>query len=135
MKSQRLTLIILVMLGFSLTFSACGGSKEVEYEVELKEFSFTPGSISAPAGATVMLTLNNIGLLEHEFVIMKLGTTATLPFDADDEPNVYWEGEVEPGEKETCEFVAPSEPGEYQVVCGTAGHLEQNMMGKLIVTK
>ena len=65
--------------------------------------------------------------------IMKLGTEATAPFAEDDQQNVYWEAKLNRGETETLTFTAPSVPGEYQIVCGTPGHLELGMKGLLIV--
>ena len=34
---------------------------------------------------------------------------------------------------ETVTFTAPTEPGEYQVVCGIEGYLEGGMLGELVV--
>ncbi len=114
--------------------SACA-PKEYRFNVKMEEFKFIPDSFSVPAGAQVTMELENTGALEHELVIMLLSKDATLPFDDDDEANIYWEAELQPGTKQTITFVAPSEPGEYQLVCGTAGHLEQGMKGVLTVTE
>jgi uncharacterized cupredoxin-like copper-binding protein len=126
-----------VIFGLSLLLSLIAlagcGAREARLQVEMGDFKFTPTDFEVPAGAKVTISANNTGTLEHEFVIMKLGTTATIPFDDDDEPNIYWEIEVEPGKSAVDEFTAPAEKGEYQVVCGTAGHMEQNMIGKLVV--
>jgi uncharacterized cupredoxin-like copper-binding protein len=117
----------------ALVLSACGGPKKAEYSVEMKDFSFTPDTATVPAGGEVTLNLKNSGTLEHEYVIIKKGQEVTLPFDDDDEAKVYWEHELAAGESATVTYTAPTEPGEYTVVCGTPGHLEQHMMGKLIV--
>ena len=134
MKTRtRFTILILALVTILLV-SSCG-PKATTLNVELKEFAFVPNTFTVPAGSKVTLNLNNSGALEHEFVIMILGKEATIPFSDDDEPNIYWEKELGHGETATVEFTAPSEPGEYQVVCGTAGHLEQGMKAALIVTK
>jgi len=122
-------LIVLVIV-----FTACS-PREYRFNVKMEEFRFIPDSFSVPAGAQVTLELENTGALEHELAIMLLGKEATLPFDDDDEGNIYWEAELQPGNKQTVTFVAPSEPGDYQLVCGTAGHLEQGMKGTLTVTE
>ncbi|MEW6241817.1 MAG: plastocyanin/azurin family copper-binding protein, partial [Chloroflexota bacterium] len=75
----------------------------------------------------------NSGAVVHEFVIMKLGTTVGEDFGDEDEENIYWEVEVGPGESATATFTAPGEPGEYQLVCGTAGHFIAGMVGSLTV--
>ncbi len=123
--------IFIIMI---IVLTACA-PKEYKFNVKMEEFKFIPDSFSVPAGAQVTMELENTGALEHELVIMLLSKDATLPFDDDDEANIYWEAELQPGTKQTITFVAPSEPGEYQLVCGTAGHLEQGMKGTLTVTE
>jgi len=116
----------------AIVLTACG-PKAVSFDVEMKDFAFEPNTWEVPAGAKVTLNLTNTGTQEHEYVIMILGKDVTLPFDDDDEPNIFWEHEVLPGEAATVEFTAPTEPGVYNIVCGTAGHLEQGMEGTLTV--
>lgn len=123
--------IFIIMI---IVLTACA-PKEYKFNVKMEEFKFIPDSFSVPAGAQVTMELENTGALEHELVIMLLSKEATLPFDDDDEANIYWEAELQPGTKQTITFDAPSEPGEYQLVCGTAGHLEQGMKGTLTVTE
>jgi uncharacterized cupredoxin-like copper-binding protein len=131
MKKPFFTLGLTIILA-AMLLAACG-PKPVTLSVEMKDFAYTPNSYSIPAGREVTLELKNMGTLAHEFVIMKKGTQATLPFDDDDEGNIYWEKELEPGENATVAFTSPNEPGSYQVVCGTAGHLEQGMQANLEV--
>jgi uncharacterized cupredoxin-like copper-binding protein len=64
---------------------------------------------------------------------MKLGTTAGDFFDEEDLPNVYWETELLPGADIATSFTAPTEPGEYEVVCRTEGHIASGMTGTLTV--
>ena len=64
---------------------------------------------------------------------LKLGQTAGEKFGDEDEENIYWEVEVQPGQSSTATFTAPTEPGEYSVTCGIEGHLEAGMNGKLTV--
>jgi uncharacterized cupredoxin-like copper-binding protein len=133
MKGKLPLFAVLAVLAVFLLTSC--GPKKVEASVDMTDFKFTPDSLTVPAGSEVTLDLSNSGTLEHEYVIMVLDKQATLPFDADDEPNIYWEKELEKGESESVTFTAPAEPGNYQVVCGTAGHLEQGMQAELIVTE
>jgi plastocyanin len=128
----RRYLSVLVFI-FALSALVSCGSKEVILKVDMVEFKFDPDTIEAPAGDEVTVNLSNSGTLEHEMVIMVFGSEATIPFDAGDEPNIYWEHELEPGDRETATFTAPSEAGVYQVVCGIPAHLEQGMVGQLIV--
>lgn len=130
MKKGWLLIVLLILP--VIVLSACG-PKKVNLDVDMKEYKFTPDVLEVPAGAEVTVNLSNSGTLEHEMVIMVLGKQATAPFDDDDEPNIYWEHELEAGQSAAVSFTAPSEPGEYQIVCGIPAHLEQGMVGKLIV--
>ena len=127
---------LLFVLFFVMTFvlSACGGAgPSTTIDVTFLEFSFTPSSFTVPAGQEITINASNNGAVVHEFVIMKLGQTVGDDFGDEDEGNIYWEIEAEPGKSVTATFTAPSEPGEYQVVCGTKGHYMAGMVGKLIV--
>jgi uncharacterized cupredoxin-like copper-binding protein len=126
------------LLAFVLVLNACGRTGDgasTNLTVELTDFKFTPDTFTVPAGEEITLAVNNKGAVEHEFVIMKLGTEVSSPFNDDDEGNIFWEVELEKGASETLTFTAPSEPGEYQISCGTPGHHEAGMIGKLIVVK
>ena len=116
----------------TMTLVSCS-PKNVTIDMELTEYKFNPDSIEVSAGSEVTVNFTNKGTLEHEMVIMVLGKNATVPFDADDEPNIFWEHELESGDQESVTFTSPTEPGEYQIVCGIPAHLELGMVGTLIV--
>ena len=97
------------------------------------EFMFEPSDYTIPAGQEITLELSNNGAVVHEFVLMKYGTEVGQDFGPEDEENIYWEAEVDPGSSNTFTFTAPSQPGEYQVVCGTEGHYLAGMVAKLFV--
>ncbi len=130
MKSLKFfTLIVL-----SFVLAACGGSKAAtNLTVDMVEFTFTPSEFVIPAGQEITITANNNGAVVHEFVIMNLGETVGENFGDEDEANIYWEVEVDPAGTKTVTFTAPTEPGEYQVVCGTEGHYIAGMIGSLTV--
>jgi uncharacterized cupredoxin-like copper-binding protein len=131
MKSKVMVLVVLVIIA-SLALTACG-PKKVSFDITLSDFKFDPNTWEVPAGAEVTLNLTNEGTQEHEWVLMVLGKDATIPFSEDDEGNIFWEHEVQPGESASVTFTAPTEPGEYHIVCGTAGHLEEGMRGTLTI--
>ena len=135
-KNQPLVLTIVILLAFGL-LTACGGGATTpaptNLTIDMAEFMFNPATVTVPAGGQVNLTLTNSGTLEHEWVIMNLGAQVTPPFGEEDEANIYWERELEPGGSTTETFTAPTEPGEYQIICGIAGHLEAGMAGTLVV--
>ena len=124
--------VLLFVMVFVL--SACGGGgASTTINVTFAEFTFTPDTFSIPAGQEITVNAKNNGAVIHEFVIMKLGETVGENFGDEDEGNIYWEVEAEPGKSVTATFTAPTEPGEYQVVCGTEGHFMAGMVGKLTV--
>jgi plastocyanin len=86
-----------------------------------------------PAGAEVTFTATNYGLAPHNFIIFKKGFDAGEKFDHEDDANVYWRLDAAPGQTVRETFTAPTEPGEYHVVCGVHSHLEDGMVGKLTV--
>ena len=131
---KKSALLIASLLALAAVLTACG-PKKIVLEIEMKEFTFIPDTFTVPAGTEVTLNLTNSGALEHEWVIMIYGKEATIPFNEDDEANIFWEHELDAGAEASVTFTSPSQPGEYQVVCGTPGHLEQGMKGKLVVTE
>lgn len=131
-SKRKIVAVILIILIAGLALSACG-TKKAEITVEMKDFAFAPESFNVPAGNEVTINMSNSGSLAHEFVIVKKGEKITTPFSEEDEAKIYWEHELEAGQTETLTFTAPSEPGDYQVVCGVAGHLEQGMEATLTV--
>ena len=126
---------ILAAVFFSLMLAACGGAGGVSntIDVTMTDFQFQPNQFTVPVGEEITFESSNNGAVVHNFVIMKLGTTAGDSFDDEDVPNVYWETEVVPGGSVNTTFTAPSEPGEYQVICRTEGHIVSGMTAKLTV--
>ena len=126
-------LILLIVLGTMLT--ACGGanSAKTSLSVTLTDFAYTPNQFTVPAGEEITLDAANTGAVVHNFIIMNPGTSAGTEYTAEDDANAYWKLEIPAGGSTTATFTAPTEPGEYEVVCGTPGHLQAGMVGKLIV--
>jgi len=118
----------------SLTLVSCGGGgPTTTIDVTMTDFQFQPSQFTIPAGQEITFTSSNNGAVVHNFVIMKLGATAGDFFDEEDVPNVYWEVELIPGGTTDTSFTAPTEPGEYDVICRTEGHIASGMTAKLIV--
>ena len=112
--------VLLFVLMFIL--SACGGGgPSTTIDVTFAEFTFTPDAFTVPAGQEITVNATNNGAVVHDFVIMKYGETAGDNYDEEDKGNVFWEIEAGPGASVTGTFTAPTEPGEYQIVCGTPG--------------
>ena len=120
---------------FSLLLAGCGGAATVSdtIDVTMTDFQFQPNQFTVPAGQEITFNSSNNGAVIHNFVVMKLGTTAGDMFDEEDVPNVYWEAEIPPGGSVNTSFIAPPEPGEYQVICRTEGHIISGMTASLTV--
>lgn len=130
---KRTFIILAVLLSLSLVACGAGGSPSTNIDVTMTDFQFQPSQFTVPAGQEITFNSSNNGAVVHNFVIMKLGTKAGEFFDEEDVPNVYWEVELQPGGSVHTTFTAPTEPGEYQVVCRTEGHIVSGMTAKLIV--
>jgi plastocyanin len=130
MNKKRFVLVLLVMM----LLASCGGGPSTTLDVTMSDFQFTPNRYTVPAGEEITLNIVNNGSVVHNFVIMKLGTSAGETFDAEDEANVYWQvTDIQPNGDTSPTFTAPAEPGEYQVVCRTVGHIASGMVGTLVV--
>jgi len=86
------------------------------------------------AGDAMTINLDNQGGLEHNWAIVKQGVEMPIPFMPDEnEDLILWAaGVLQAGEKVSEPFPAPTEPGEYLVICTVAGHYPA-MQGKLVV--
>jgi uncharacterized cupredoxin-like copper-binding protein len=128
---KKLLFILMFVMVFVL--SACGGKASTTINVSFAEFTFSPSEFTIPASQEITLNATNNGAVVHEFVIMKFGQTVGNDFGDEDEGNIYWEVEAAPGSTVKGTFIAPTEPGDYQIVCGTPGHFMAGMVGKLTV--
>jgi uncharacterized cupredoxin-like copper-binding protein len=127
---------LIVFLSIALVITACGGGGSAAsstINVTMSDFQFTPDSFTIPAGQQITINAKNSGSVVHNFVIMKLGTTAGGSWVAADDANAFWRLQVNPGDSQTATFTAPTDPGSYQVVCSTPGHIEAGMIATLKV--
>ncbi len=128
---SRITIGAVLLL--SLALAACG-PKKANISATMTDFKYDPVSWTVPAGAEVTLALTNSGSVEHEWLLLDAGITITPPFDEEAvADSILVDQDVEPGATATVVFTAPTTKGEYEVVCGVAGHIEAGMVGKLIV--
>jgi len=132
---KRVGFIILVMILSVVPFTACSRRENASTNVNVTmvDYLYKPNELVIPAGQQITLNLTNNGALPHELVIMKYGTTVGESFGDEDEENIYWEHEVEPGQTMSVTFTAPTEPGVYQFVCGIEGHYTAGMKGTIQV--
>jgi len=130
---KKFLTISILALALLLTLSACGSNKTT-LNVSTTDTGYDSKTYTVPAGAEVTLNMTNNGSIEHEFAILKSGEHVTPPFGDKDEDKIYWELDgVDAGETKSDTFTAPTEPGEYDVICGIPGHIELGMVATLIV--
>jgi uncharacterized cupredoxin-like copper-binding protein len=130
---NKLSLCVILTVAALILAGCGGGGPSTTINVTFTDFQFTPNSYIIPAGQEITLNATNNGAVVHEFVIMKFGTTVGDDFGNEDEANIYWEIEVDPGSSKSVTFTAPPDAGEYQVVCGTPGHYMAGMVASLTV--
>ena len=99
----------------------------------MDDFLYDPIKFIVSPGDEIAFNATNAGTIKHDFVIMKLGTSAGPIFGSEDEASVYWQVDVGPGASMETSFIAPTELGEYEVVCSMPGHLQAGMEGQLFV--
>jgi uncharacterized cupredoxin-like copper-binding protein len=137
MLKKIVSILFLVVL-----LAACAGNSapSTAITIELTDFAYSSLSVTIPAGQPVLITLENKGLVEHDFVIKKIEADVVLKQDSGSEAHSA-HGEVsnfdvhasaQTGETTVIELTI-SEPGTYQFFCSVAGHKEAGMIGELIV--
>jgi uncharacterized cupredoxin-like copper-binding protein len=116
-------------------------------EITMKEFTFSPRTITVTAGETVTLKFTNVGALEHEFMAgrepvpgkgyaedwLKRAAPALASHTHPGEQHLGegirisadWGGRVK--------LVVPMEKGTYEFGCFVAGHYEAGMKGTIVV--
>ena len=145
---KGLILLLLLALGAAVLV-ACGGETEptpipkAELTLEATDIAFDKDRFEVIVGQSVKVTLQNEGVLEHDFSIMEIPHTGEVMAEEMDEEesdhdmsNMEIEPEVhvaaETGGSHSVEFT-PSEAGEYEFFCTVEGHKEAGMVGTLVV--
>jgi plastocyanin len=119
-------LAVVAVFGVALTLAACSSSSTATAAaaagsssstpakagaITIKNFSFSPGSITVSPGATVTVTNND--------QVAHTVTSSSAGFDT---------GDISPGQSKT--FTAPMKAGKYPYICS----IHQYMTGTLIVS-
>jgi uncharacterized cupredoxin-like copper-binding protein len=135
---------VFFVMALSLLLVGCGATgtqaAATEINVEATDFAYSPASITIPAGQPVTLTLNNMGAVEHDFVVEKINVTDVKASNTG--PAMHHQmGEMPdydlhffaPAEDKAVLNFTALEPGTYEIFCSIEGHKEAGMIGKLIV--
>ena len=145
---KNFTLLLLLILG-AFVLVACGGEAEptaiptAELELLATDIAFDKDRFEVMIGQPVKVTLQNDGVLEHDFSIMEIPHSGEVMAEEmhdeesdHDMSNMEMDPEVHvaaaPGGHHSVEFT-PSQAGEYEYFCTVEGHKEAGMAGTLIV--
>ena len=94
--------------------------EEVDYTLDLQNFSYTPNVIQGKAGETLKVKIVNVGGF-HNFVIDELGVASK---------------QIAEGESEIVEILIPADAtGEYEFYCSVGNHRAQGMVGILMIVE
>ena len=142
MKAQKL-FCVAALASIALALAACGGAAESESNeitvVGNDDFTFAPATLTVTAGQEYVLTFQNVGSVEHTFNILNADAELEHVLEEIEEEHIHEELYLEfhavgAGESATETFTAPTEPGDYVIVCLVPGHAEAGMVGTLTVT-
>ena len=135
MRSKKLaTFLFLAVAMATVAFAAAcgddddGGGNSVN--VTLSEWAIAPSASSASAGE-ITFKANNIGTMEHEFIVIKTDTPADkltingTKVDEDDAGEVIGEIEVDAGKDASDSWELDA--GKYVFICNIEGHYESGM--------
>ncbi len=145
---QRILLPLLLILALGLV--ACGGGEAAVEETAVSPESLTilmndiyfsdvndnvanPPVWEVTSGAEVTIQFDNVGALEHSWVVLNEGEAIPDLWDeaAHADKILFTSNNVPMNSDMTVTFTAPA-PGEYQVVCNVPGH-SGLMRGVLVV--
>jgi len=139
MNPRKLSLGIAI--GAALLAACSSGPEPLEVTLQAAEFRFEPSSVEVTAGQQVTVTMQNMGTVEHDFVIQEIPVEQSAAESESATPgHTMDEMEVEPavhtgamaGMSASVSFV-PTKPGTYEFFCAIPGHKEAGMVGTLIV--
>jgi len=133
----------LAVIGAALLSACSAGPEPLEVSMQASEFRFEPATIEAMAGQQVTVMMQNIGTVEHDFVIQEIPVDVMAAESEAEGEGHSMDGmglEMEPavhmgamaGMRDSVTFV-PTKPGTYEFFCAVAGHREAGMVGTLMV--
>ena len=119
-KFFRVQLLTVVFVFLGVMLAACGGGPApVSLDIEGQDIAYDITSLTAQVGQEVTVTLDNVGALEHSFLIDELGVDS---------------GIVAAGASGTVTFT-PGTAGTYTFYCNIPGHSDAGMIGELTVSE
>jgi plastocyanin len=102
----------LAVSGFAYATSASAAPTPIKVTVTLKDYSFGLSRSSVPVGSTVLFTVKNTGLAQHNVDFTSVGKRSAI---------------IAPGAKTTLKITFKKK-GSIQVVCDVPRHIELGMV-------
>ncbi len=127
-------ILIVALIVITIVLAGCGGSEPEATTLSfdaLEPFAFSPDAASAEAGGQVEVTLKNVGVLDHTWMLVSENADPATVTDSEAIAGSNT-GIVAAGDSKTISFTAPS-AGTYQFVCTVEGHAEGGMVGKMTI--
>jgi hypothetical protein len=138
---------ILLIVVLALTLTACSstnkatldGTNKATLNVSINNkgqgYDYDSSTYEVPAGADVTVKLTNDAPVPLVFSVIKQGEHVTPPFQTKDEAKIMWKITAQTGETRSDIFKAPTEPGEYDIVCPCPWYLGENRLKAKLVVK
>ncbi|MFT5195249.1 MAG: putative cupredoxin-like copper-binding protein [Candidatus Promineifilaceae bacterium] len=134
---------IFFCLAACLLLVGCGGTSAESAALNsvsltlkgMDTLKFDQDTLTAPAGAIVNLTFENVGTLDHNFLIAAQQDVELVKISETDATPGTSTGVVSGGATHVYKFVAPFEPGDYVFACSIPGHAASGMAGTFTVTE
>ncbi|MDJ0756272.1 MAG: plastocyanin/azurin family copper-binding protein [Ardenticatenaceae bacterium] len=138
---KYITYVAIFLFGV-MVMVACGGGGDtptsgeeatgpVTIEFEGGDIFFDKDEVTVQSGQEVTIVLNNVGTLEHSWVLVDGSVDPLLATEADALAGATT-GDIAGGESASITFVAPP-AGDYLFVCTVEGHAAAGMWGDFIV--
>ncbi len=140
---KKIFLFALLAL-FTLALAACGGGASAPagggdtsatgpttLTIKGQDIAFDVNALRANAGNEIIVNFENVGTLEHNWVLLPLGMDPLTAVESDVLPGAD-AGILQGGESVSFSFSAPP-AGVYDYVCTVEGHAVAGMVGKLTV--
>jgi uncharacterized cupredoxin-like copper-binding protein len=128
----------------AMLLSACAGNLQpvAEVSITMNEFTFSPPSITIQAGQPIVITLQNDGEQEHDFVVKTIDVSS-VSTDGSGVGGHHMSGDhadydlhisTMAGRTSVLKFTA-DKTGTYKIFCSVEGHEVAGMVGELIVVE
>ncbi|MCP5029599.1 MAG: hypothetical protein GY929_25285 [Actinomycetia bacterium] len=96
-----------------------------ELTVVATEFAYDPDGPTIAADTDVSVTLQNDGVVAHDWFVLEEGVTIESESEFDESTVIFKIEQIEGGESETASVNLPA--GSYQIICAVTGHLDAGM--------